>query len=332
MKAFRTTLQPEKAGFDIRHTDRILCMGSCFAENMGVRLITSKFTAFVNPYGVLFNPYSICKGLHLLADEYVFSEKDVFFYRDLWHSFMHHERFSKPTAEEALTAINRLEGKNTFFTNAIDYIFITLGTAKGYVEKENGEIVANCHKLPADFFETRRLKPAEITDLFLKVFTKLKKCYPSVRFILTVSPVRHIRDGLMESQRSKAILRAAVGDVCDVYPDAYYFPAYEIMMDDLRDYRFYEADMIHPNPVALDHIWDFFSQTFFSDDTRNVIDRVEKIQQAVRHRPFHSDSEAHQLFVRQTLHKMDVLRDRYQWLDFQKEEEILKRRTPIEEE
>ena len=325
MHAFRTELKPSRSSFEIHHQSNILCVGSCFAENIGTRLSTLKFSTIINPFGIVYNPVSIGKGMIFLLDGHTVSEKDIFQYRELWHSKLHHERFSKYNASEAIDGINRSSHQATLFIDHIDYIFITLGTAHVYVEKETGEVVANCHKLPSSHFERKLLDIAEVEAHLQAALNRLKMLRPNVRAILTVSPVRHIRDGIIENQCSKSILRVAVANVCAALDFAEYFPAYEIMLDDLRDYRFYEPDMIHPNQVAIDYIWDFFSHTYFSSETKQIIEETQKIQRAAQHRSFHPKTQAHQTFVANTLLKIEDMERSVPFLNFGKEREVLLR-------
>ena len=263
MQDFRTHLPLPKYDFGINHSHHVMCLGSCFAENIAQKLQNFKFSTLLNPHGILYNPVSIEKSLNQLRSAHQFSESDLLGHQGLWHSFDHHGQFSMPDQKDTLKKINeRLEEGHHFLKNA-NRLIVTLGTANVFVYKKSGEIVANCHKLPGNEFERKRLKVETIVKKLSPIFSKLKTEKPGLHIITTVSPIRHIRDGLVENQRSKATLLLALDQICADLEFVHYFPSYEILLDDLRDYRFYEADMIHPNEVALNYIWDIFKTAFF---------------------------------------------------------------------
>ncbi len=294
---FRTVLLQQKAGFDNAYQNPTLTIGSCFAENMGVRLSDLRFPVCINPFGILYNPISIANCLNYLVTDTDFTEKDIFESQGLWHSWQHHGKFSNSKKVEILRGVNgSLSEARQFFTKA-NRLIITLGTAHVFVEKQSGKVVANCHKMPTSYFDPKRLSVENIVESLSRIFNKIVTQNPDFQIIITVSPIRHIRDGLIENQRSKATLLLATDILCQQFSNVHYFPAYEIMMDDLRDYRFYEADMIHPNSQAIDYIWRGFSDTYFTDETKKIMDDVHKVNLMRQHRPLHPDTEGYQQFV-----------------------------------
>jgi GSCFA family len=320
---FRTTLPFEKSNDTISHLSPLLCVGSCFAENIGQKLENSKFSTFINPFGISYNPVSIAECLSQLIENQLFTKENIFQQGEFWHSFSHHGHFSKMSSEETLTGINaQLLAARVFFKTT-KKIIITLGSANVFVHQKTGKIVANCHKVPQQAFEKRRLHLEEITSSLENVLTSLKIQNQELEVILSVSPIRHLREGIVENQRSKATLILASEALCKRLDFVRYFPAYEIMMDDLRDYRFYESDMTHSTSQAVDYIWDFFQKTYFSEKTQLLTQRIESIVTASLHRPFHVQSADYQNFIKNTLSKIDTLKSEFPYLDFDKEENIL---------
>lgn len=326
---FRTVFTPEISSAGISHYNDILALGSCFAEHIGGRLQASKFKALVNPFGILYNPASIAYTLERLWENRPYTADDLFENQGIWHSFDHHGRLSAPNREQTLHNINEALHEGSEALHRADRLLITLGTANAFVWKEERRIVANCHKLPGTAFERYRLSVQEVVDLLLPVFEQLQRAQPQLHILLSVSPVRHLRDGFIENQRSKATLLLAVEELCRRLSFAHYFPAFELMMDDLRDYRFYDRDMIHPSPAAVDYIWERFSDSHFSPQTRQLVLSVHKIAEAAAHRPFHPDSEPHRRFVEKLLLEMDAIEKEHPFLNFVKEkEQILKNSQP----
>ena len=320
MNTFRTILQPNISSFQITHQSGVLCMGSCFAEHIAKRLEHFKFRSFLNPFGIVYNPMSIAKGLNfLLENEKDFEENDLFQHLDGWHSFQHHGSFSHPEKETALTQINEALNQGRQFLKTTEFLILTLGTANVFVSEKTGEAVANCHKVPQQYFIKKELSVDEMLILMSEIIQKLNNTFPNLKIITTVSPVRHIRDGLVENQISKSKLLLALNQISKQYPHVSYFPSYEIMMDDLRDYRFYKKDMIHPNELAVDYIWDFFNKTFFPEHTMKINSRVEKVKMAMAHRPFHPQSNSHLEFKKKQLEKVEQMSLEIPSLDFKEE-------------
>lgn len=319
MQPFRTTFPAFRSPVSISHTDRALCIGSCFAEQMGTRLERLKFPTLVNPFGIVFNPISIGKSLERLLSGGGFAADDLVENQGLWHSFEHHGRFSQTDKTAAIEHINHSFSAAKEFLSKANRLVLTLGTAYFFTLKKTGEVVANCHKLPAGEFERRRLDVPEIVAALLPIFEKLKAELPALEIIVTVSPVRHLRDGLVENQRSKASLLLALEKIVQQLPFVHYFPAYEIQLDDLRDYRFYADDMAHPSQVATDYIWGYFQAAFFEEETKALCSKIEGLMTALEHRPFHPQSAEHQLFVNKKKEEMLQMAATYPYLDFGKE-------------
>jgi len=324
MQEFRTKLPASTFDFNFDHNNQIVCIGSCFAENIAHRLQSNKFKCLLNPFGILYNPLSIEKVLNLLLDSNSFSEDQLFNHQGLWHSFDHHGHFSKPDKAETLQSINSsLANGQTFLKNTTRLI-VTLGTAYVFVYKKSGAIVANCHKLPGNEFDRKRLDVETIVEKLSHAFEKIKAKNPELQIVTTVSPIRHIRDGLVENQKSKGVLLLALGQITTNLDFVHYFPSYEILLDDLRDYRFYETDMIHPNKLAIDYIWDYFRLSFFENDTINIIAEIEKFVNASNHLPFHPDTVQHQTFLKQQLEGINRLEEKFSFLDFSREISLFK--------
>ena len=307
----------------VTHAGQILLMGSCFAETMGMQLVESKFKVDVNPFGILYNPSSISAALGEMLKGKVYQENDLFAYKDLWHSPMHHGSFSAFTPEETLRTINaRLHHAHQRLSE-LNWLMVTLGTAYVYKQKESGRVVANCHQLPESHFLRYRLSVEEIVEDYTALITEMAARNPELKWLFTVSPIRHIRDGMHANQLSKSTLLLAIDRLRQLFPrKVFYFPSYEIILDELRDYRFYADDMVHPSPLAIRYLWERFSETFFSAETKQVIMAVQDIRRDLAHKPFHPESEAYQRFLGQIVLKIERLIGKYPYLDFQKETEL----------
>jgi hypothetical protein len=310
MLQFRTPLPGMRAAFQINHQNQLFVSGSCFAEHIGAKLSDLQFRVMNSPFGIVYNPYSILEGLERVATGGpAYTGEDVFEQEGIWRSWQHHSRFALPEREETVTALNRhlQEAHQTLLKT--DRMLLTFGTADVFYLKDNQCIVANNHKMPADHFGQRRLSAQEIAGKAIAILTRLKQERPSLQVILTVSPVRHLRAGAVENQRSKAQLILACEALSRELPFVSYFPAYELLLDDLRDYRFYAADMLHPSELAVSYIWQYFAQTYFSAETQSLIAQIEKVKSAAAHRPFHSGTAAHQKFVAQQLEAIQSLQN-----------------------
>lgn len=312
---------PEKGNFQILPTDHILLVGSCFSENIYKKLSRLKFQTLTNPHGILYTPLSIATSLKTVLSKKVYCDKDLFDQNEIWHHWDFHSAFSDYSKENAVKKMNEsVAGANAFLRSA-DVLIITPGTAFQYyfLDNEKKIPVANCHKVPGSFFKKQLLEISEMTTALQVAIDSLKTENEKLKIIFTVSPVRHIRDGIIENNRSKARLLEATHRLVEQNDNCFYFPAYEILMDVLRDYRFYEADWVHPNQLAVNLIWEQFCRFFFSETTTTILEEIEKIVCACEHRPLFPLSKAHQTFVRQTLQQIDRLSERFPFLDFQHE-------------
>jgi hypothetical protein len=308
MSYFRTVVSPGSSPQKMGISDRILTIGSCFADAIGTRLQQNRLKVLANPFGNLYNPHSIHKAIrYALYNELPVAH--TFLSRDgICFNYDFHSEVSDVNQLNLSTKLKEITGAAHYHLAASEWIIITYGTAWVYERKESGEIVANCHKIPNTNFVKSLLSQQEITDSFGKLHNELKKFNPGIKIIVTVSPVRHIKDTLELNSVSKAVLRAACHTMVGTFSDVSYFPSYEVMLDDLRDYRFYKADMIHPSDVAEDYIWEKFGETYFTQDVKTILSQWNEIQRAINHRPFHPASPAHQSFLKETLTRLESLK------------------------
>ncbi len=320
---FRTIIEPAKSLHSLTHKSGILMMGSCFTENIGEKLQNLKFQIDVNPFGALFNPISVAKGLERIFDGKPFEENELFNYNDCWHSFSHHSRFSMPNKTDCLKRINERFTYTSEKIKNTDCLILTFGTAFTFYKIEDNEPVSNCHKLPAKNFNRKLLDVESIVAVYKKLFENLKKSNSNLKIILTISPVRHLSNGAHENQISKSILLLAVNELCQL-GYAEYFPAYEIVLDDLRDYRFYKPDMMHPSEEAVSYIFEKFSESYFTEETKQLNSEIESILNVCNHKPFNSKSESFKKFCQQTLEKISSLHKCSPYLDFTHEIKYLK--------
>lgn len=281
---FRTII-PVKAQPSVNHDTRFLLLGSCFAENIGQKLLDFRFQGDVNPFGVLYNPISIAQALERLVEKRPFAANELFEYGGLWHSWMHHGSFSDQAAEKAVEKMNRRFLAAAENLAQTDLLAITFGSA--WVYEFEGKTVANCHKVPNNRFTRRRLAVDEITARYTQLFDTLRRQNPRLKVLLSVSPIRYLRNNATENQTSKAILLLAVEELCRTTPNTDYFPAYEIVLDELRDYRFFADDMVHPSPLAVAYVWERFAQAYFTPATLALLPDIEKENKRAAHRPLH---------------------------------------------
>jgi hypothetical protein len=281
---FRTEIPISPAGFSLSHSDKIEMLGSCFVENISAKLLASHFQVDVNPFGVLYNPFSIANGLSDLINGQTYMAKDLFYQDGAYHSFSHHSRFSGTDEAVVTEQINSRIQQSSDFLKEASVLIITFGTANTYRLLSSGKVVSNCHKLPASLFREERLSVQAIGEKWNDLINRLQSFNPQLKILFTVSPIRHWKDGAHENQLNKATLLLAVNELVKVHDSCYYFPSYEIMMDDLRDYRFYAEDMIHPNQQAINYIWEKFGDTFFDKKTLELIKEYEKVQKQLHHR------------------------------------------------
>lgn len=297
----------------------MLLFGSCFAENIGRRLIENKFSVNVNPFGVLYNPASIGQAIGILRENKTFTEADIFQHQGVYRTYLHHSEFSSADKDNFLQTINESREKASDDLKKAEVLLITLGTAYVFDLKETGQVVANCHKQPSNIFNHRKLSVDEIVFSWTKLIEESLSINPELKILFTVSPIRHWKDGAHNNQLSKAILLLAIDELISKFSNLYYFPSYEIVLDELRDYRFYAEDMIHPNEVAIRYIWDIFTDTYFDEETKNICKQWQNISRAISHRPFNEGTEEHKQFLKQTLLKVNSLRNKYPYFDCEKE-------------
>lgn len=319
MQSFRTKLNFSRAPFALSYEHQTLGLGSCFAVHIGRRLQKYKFPVQNNPFGILYNPASMRRAIERLRSGEPYGPDDLFEQNGLWSNFDFHGSFSHFRPETALEAMNRALQSGRAQLAGSRRLILTFGTAFVFEHLEQEKIVANCHKVPASQFRRYRLGVEDIVTPWVSLLEELKKDQPDLRVILSVSPVRHLRDGLVENQRSKATLALALEEICRRLDYAHYFPAYELLLDDLRDYRFYDRDLSHPNDLAVDYIWDHFRQTYFDETTDRIFQQVQKIVAGSEHRPLHPGSPGRRQFVAQQLDRIQNLRQTYPFLDFSEE-------------
>ena len=319
MSAFRTTLPAFMPNLHLDHQQSVACFGSCFAEHMAKRLQDAKFACLLNPFGIQYNPVSIAQGIDKILEDYIFRDSDLVENGDRWFSLWHHSSYSDQQADALKNKLQKAASDAKQKIKQSNLFIFTFGSAYYYQHKETDIVAANCHKLPQEQFEKKRFSVEEIGSQFSNTLKKLSNINPTARFIFTVSPIRHAKDGLIENTRSKAVLHLSIEAILKEFSQAIYFPSYEIMMDDLRDYRFYGPDMLHPTHTAIDYIWKHFTDHIFSKDTHDLVKHIQTIRTAVAHRPFHADSTGHQKFIGNTLQKISKLEESHPNLDFSNE-------------
>ena len=316
---FTTKISIPKSDHQIDYNSKILSLGSCFAVNIGDKFDYFKFQNTTNPFGILFHPLAIEKLIDFAVSQKNFTQEDLFFHNERWHCFDAHSDLSNPNKDELLQNLNEIL-KSTYQQIAEStHIIITYGTSWVYRNIETNKIVANCHKVPQKQFVKELLSVETIKKSIKTILDLIQKINPNVTIILTISPVRHLKDGFVENQLSKAYLISALHQVlqtehCKINTE--YFPSYEIMMDELRDYRFYAEDMIHPSQIAIDYIWERFSETNISIETHPIMVEVSTIQKGLAHRPFNINSESHQQFLSKLQDKIVKLQQQFPQIQF----------------
>lgn len=314
---FTTKIPISKSNFPINYTSKIVSLGSCFAENMAEKFAFYKFQNTTNPFGIIFNPVSIERIVQRIVDKELFTEEDIFFHNEQWHCFEVHSEVSHQDKEQFLKNLNAILEATLQQIIQATHVIITYGTSWVYRLKSSNEIVANCHKVPQNHFDKEIISVEIIEKSIRNTMDLISKVSPNCHFIFTVSPVRHIKDGFVENQRSKAHLITALQSIMNRESEmTSYFPSYEILMDELRDYRFYEKDMLHPNAIALDYIWERFCESTISEESFIIMNDVATIQKGLAHRPFNPNSESHQHFLRNLQQKIAQLQHQLPFLTF----------------
>ena len=320
----QTPVTIPKPSFSFSYSDEIMLFGSCFADEMGRMLRNDKFRVCPNPFGPLYNPCSILKAIKRLMCSSRYVASDLFLHDGLYHSFDHHSRFSSASETETLANINRQREYAADFLLTASRIIITFGTTRTYYLEKTGALVANCHKLPEGKFYRKEIQMESLVEEWWEVIYTLLEWSPNLCILLTVSPIRHWKDGAHENQLSKAML-LLLADKLNNFSSGRieYFPAYEIMMDELRDYRFYAPDMIHPSAQAVEYIGRRFYESFLSPEAQTHLQQWQDIRKDIEHKPFHPDSEEYRKFARQTLLKVKELSGKFPYFDLSKEKELL---------
>ena len=324
--------EPPKLSRQINYRDKLLLVGSCFTEHIGNALGEAKFSLLQNPNGILFDPVSVCSSLVSYVQNKRYTESDLFQLNEVWNSWQHHSRFSHIDRAEGLRIINESQEKANEFLKTADWLIITLGTSFSYRLMLNPQpslqglerassftAVANCHRAPAQWFSKHLLSVQEIIEALDLCIHQLFQFNPKLNIIFTISPVRHIRDGVVENNRSKARLIDAVHHLVNKFDRLHYFPAYEIVIDVLRDYRFYDIDLVHPNYMATDFVLQKFAASCLDDEARQLMDELKKLSIARRHKAFQPTTEAHKQFLKTSAERTQMLQKKYPFLDLDEE-------------
>ena len=322
-----TRIDIPKSVFDIGYQDRLMFIGSCFADQTGLKMVEHGWDACVNPFGVLYNPLSVATGCYRLLKPEPFVDSDLFEYNRLFHSFMHHGQFSGQSVEATLAKMNDSLAEAASYFSTMSCLVITFGTAYVYRLKSDGRTVANCHKLPAAYFDRELLTVDRIVGEWSVLLETIRSVNTSLKVIFTVSPIRHWKEGAHGNQISKSILLLAEQTLVEKYPRlTSYFPSYELMMDELRDYRFYADDLLHPSKVAVDYIWERFCEAYLGNDVIDDLKEFEAIHRDIHHRPYHPSSASYKHFLMQTLLKIKRLKAKNSYICTSKQEkEIIDR-------
>lgn len=327
---FRTLVNIKPFEKKMTYTSKVISLGSCFSTEMGNRLLVRKYDVLLNPLGIAFNPLSIAMQIEKCLDLDFFHEDDFFCRDGIWRSFLLHSDFSGDLQNTIEEANRGIQDANDYLKKA-DILLLTFGSAFVYRHKEMNYVVANCHKEDANIFSRELLNVDEITSVYKSLLDRIININPNICIVMTVSPIRHLRDGLADNSLSKATLRLAISELAKIYTNnVKYFPSYEIMMDDLRDYRFYAEDMLHPSSVAVDYIFEKFSETTMDSDQITLMRRVEKIMDGVNHRMYAPKSASSKQFAAKLIMNMNELTSRYH-VNFKKEKQELIFRCGLEE-
>lgn len=324
---FQIPIQIQAPEIPVSYQDRILLIGSCFTEHIGSALEELKFPVLQNPHGILFDPESVCESLIAYADDRQYTKTDLFELNEVWHSWKHHSRFSDTDPDAALRSMNSAVHQAHTFLKEATCVIITLGSSFTYrltetaskASLQTGEGVANCHRAPAQWFSKEMHTTEAIFRMLQRTCERLLQFNPGLRFIFTVSPVRHIRDGVVANNRSKARLIEAVHQLIDTDKRFHYFPAYELVVDVLRDYRFYDIDLVHPNFAATSYVMEQFTGNFMNAPTKALMEEVRKVVTARKHWAFQAETSAHRQFLQVNLERSRELQQQYPFLDLGRE-------------
>ena len=309
--------------FLIDYNSRLMMLGSCFAENMGSKFSYYKFDVDVNPCGIIYNPLSVANVLRLIVEGKQFEKSDLRQVGGKWVSLYHHGAFSSTDPDECLRRINDRLTKATGELRTLDLLVITWGTAWVYRYTRENIVVSNCHKIPSQEFERSRLSVEDIVKEYLVLIGRLREINPGLRILFTVSPIRHWKDGAHGNQLSKATLLLAIDRLREELQHVYYFPAYENVLDELRDYRFYADDMLHMSGFTVDYIWERFLYSFISPEVLGLMNQIGRVNKGVAHRPFDPQSEEYHRLVKKMLAEIAMISRSYPMIDFSEEKRKL---------
>ncbi|MEO6905413.1 MAG: GSCFA domain-containing protein [Ginsengibacter sp.] len=316
---FLLPFQIQPFPFRISYKDKILFIGSCFSEEIGNKMIDLKFDVLQNPNGILYDPKSITAALFSYINEKRYDEKTLFELNGLWHSWKHHSVFSAVNKQEVLEKINISKSGAHAFLKEAKFVIITLGTAINYQLKNNNENVANCHKAPANYFNKKLLPIEDIKSDLLNVVSALEIFNPGLKIIFTVSPVKHVRDGVVENIHSKSRLIEVCHSLCEQKQNVFYFPSYELVTEVLRDYRFYKSDLVHPNETAINFVFEKFCESLLDDTSKKILEEIKKVLAAVNHKPFFKKSLEHQKFIAAQIKNIHKFENEYPFINLSKE-------------
>lgn len=304
---FRTELPAFSLPEKIQPGDAIFLAGSCFTEHMGTYLGEHGFHILQNPHGIIFNPLSVERCISDCTEARVYTENDFFQSAGIWHSWQHHSRFSATELSEAVQKVNNSIQEAHAFLREARWVVLTLGSSFVYHLAADDSAVANCHKMPAQTFYKKMLDPIAAAASLERTLNALRAFNPALKILLTVSPVRHAREGLVQNNRSKASLIYAVHTVCEQAAQVFYFPSFELVNDDLRDYRYFMEDMVHPNRQATEYVWLRFRESVLSERAQEMVKRVAPLQTAAAHKPFNPHSEDHARFLARNREQLAAL-------------------------
>lgn len=314
---FRSEFFPKVSDLKIDHKQKIFLIGSCFTEQVGNKLAQHKFRMLQNPHGILFNPASIFRALKDYAEQRKYTASDLFLHNELFGSWNHHTKFSGIDETQVVNGINDSIQQAYEFLKESEWVIITLGSAFVYELADKGGVVANCHKIPTDKFKKRLLGTSETIQILKDMIITVRDIRKDIKVIFTVSPVRHLRDGFIENNRSKAVLINAVHEVTG--NDVHYFPSYELIIDDLRDYRFFAEDLVHPNYAATQYVWEKFLPVYMDDTTLQLMKEIASVELAFKHKPFNPTSQQHKKFLQNFLNKTQELKAEHPYLELEEE-------------
>lgn len=312
----RTIINLKTSEIKIDYHNPVMFIGSCFASEIGEQMEKGLMPVMINPSGTVYNPVSVINTIESIVQNRKYELKDLYFYKDTYLSLYHYTNFSSGDPLYVLEKINKKTAEAVNILSRATFLFISFGTSRVYRLKETGTIVSNCHKMPQEYFKQELLTVEEIADIWIKMLNNLQSVYPQLKVVFTISPVRHLKDGAHGNQVSKSILFLAVERLLN-HPVVHgYFPAYELMMDDLRDYRFYENDMLHPSELAIEYIWGAFSEVYFDKETSDLWREVRNITKASSHRILNKSSAGTRVFSKKILSQINVIQKNAPYIDF----------------